>query len=214
VETSVSTLPASMSVSHAQSAAPAGSPYQASTQTSQQVSKQAQTAIQIRTLARHDAQSLHALICACPPLDVNSLYAYALLALHHTSTCFVAERDGQLCGAVTGYVPPGQPDTYFLWQIAISPSQQGTGLGSALLNHVAHYCLQPNNLHFLETTISPGNEASQRLFRRFAQREGVDCQQLPLLSSEELQPLQYLESGQLQVEHEAEDLYRIGPWSR
>lgn len=182
--------------------------------------------VHIRPLQRADARALHALICACPPLDVNSLYAYALLALHHASTCFVAIRDGQLCGAVTGYIKPTQPDTYFLWQIAIAPNQQGSGLGSALLDHVARYALQQNNLHFLETTISPGNMASQRLFRRFAQRHQVDCQQHSLFSAQEMQPIAMPEHTadssnsfthhdiELQgaEAHEAEDLYRIGAW--
>lgn len=206
METSVSTLPSSTAVSQGLPAQPRSAP-------AQQLSAQTQASVQIRNLGRYDAQALHALIGACPPLDVNSLYAYALLALHHGSTCFVALRDGQLCGAVTGYVPPEQPDTYFLWQIAIAPAQQGSGLGSALLNHVVQHCLAGKKLQLLETTISPDNAASQRLFRRFAQRQGVNCLQLPLLSSEELQPLQDLESAQSQPVHEAEDLYRLGPWT-
>ena len=182
--------------------------------------------VHIRPLQRADARALHALICACPPLDVNSLYAYALLALHHGSTCFVAIRDGRLCGAVTGYIRPDQTDTYFLWQIAIAPNEQGTGLGSALLDHVARYALQQNNLRFLETTISPGNMASQRLFRRFAQRHHVECQQHPLFSANDMQPIAIPEptpdlsnwsehhstAAQGAEAHEAEDLYRIGAW--
>lgn len=184
---------------------------------------QQQTTVQLRALRREDARALHALVCACPPLDVNSLYAYALLALHHGSTCFVALREGRLCGAVTGYIRPDQPDTYFLWQIAIAPSEQGAGLGSALLNHVARYALQRHNLQFLETTISPGNMASQHLFRRFAQRHHVECQQHPLFSAHDMQPIAIPESptdsvGSLgqhsmaEQAHEAEDLYRIGAW--
>ncbi|MDR9778310.1 GNAT family N-acetyltransferase, partial [Rhizobium hidalgonense] len=95
---------------------------------------------QIRHLQQSDARYLHDLIVRCPPLDVNSLYAYALLGLHHGATCFVALVDHQICGAVTGYIPPKQPDTYFLWQVAVAPEQQGTGLGSALLNHVYQHC--------------------------------------------------------------------------
>lgn len=214
METSVSTLPSSAARQHATSGIASGQ---------HDPAPQPEPAtVQIRPLKREDARALHALVCACPPLDVNSLYAYALLALHHTSTCFVAVRDGQLCGAVTGYVKPSQPDTYFLWQIAIAPNQQGSGLGSALLDHVARYCLQQQNLQFLETTISPGNAASQRLFGRFAQRHQVACQQRPLLSSEELQAVVLPETSLSEQglppqelcppAHEAEDLYRIGPW--
>ncbi|XID74418.1 diaminobutyrate acetyltransferase [Alkanindiges sp. WGS2144] len=164
---------------------------------------------QIRALQRIDARLLHDLIVRCPPLDPNSLYAYALLALHHSSTCFVAVANQKICGAVTGYIPPEQPDTYFLWQVAVAPEQQGTGLGLALLDHVQQHCMAPKKLHFLETTISPGNLASQRLFSRFAQRQGVDIQRFTCLSSQELQPV-HAQADHLV--HEAEDLYRLGSW--
>ena len=170
----------------------------------------------IRHLKQSDARYLHDLIVRCPPLDVNSLYAYALMTLHHSATCFVAVMDEQICGAVTGYIPPTQPDTYFLWQVAVSPEQQGTGLGSTLLDHVRQHCLLPQQLKYLETTISPSNTASQYLFTRFAQRHQVAITNTPLFSSHDLQPVsQFNDNGSLVADkaaHEAEDLYRLGTW--
>lgn len=176
---------------------------------------------QIRHLQQSDARYLHDLIVRCPPLDVNSLYAYALLGLHHGATCFVALVDHQICGAVTGYIPPKQPDTYFLWQVAVAPEQQGTGLGSALLNHVYQHCMLPLQLNYLETTISPSNTASQQLFTRFAQRQQVAIHQTALFSSHDLLPLIHGSGTSAQTEmpneiftdtHDAEDLYRLGSW--
>ena len=170
----------------------------------------------IRHLKQSDARYLHDLIVRCPPLDVNSLYAYALMTLHHSATCFVAVMDEQICGAVTGYIPPTQPDTYFLWQVAVSPEQQGTGLGSALLNHVYQHCMLPLQLNYLETTISPSNSASQHVFTRFAKRHLVAITNTPLFSSHDLQPVsQFNDNGSLVADkaaHEAEDLYRLGTW--
>lgn len=168
----------------------------------------------IRPVQQTDARWLHNLIVRCPPLDVNSLYAYALLATHHSATCFVVIQDQRICAAVTGYIPPQQPDTYFLWQVAVAPEQQGTGLGSKLLDHVYQHCMLPNRLSHLETTISPSNSTSQRLFTRFAQRHGVAITHSPLFSSQDLQPV--IEANGLQdqaVPHEAEHLYRLGAWS-
>ena len=171
---------------------------------------------QIRHLQQADARWLHDLIVRCPPLDVNSLYAYALLATHHSATCFVAIQNQKICGAATGYIPPEQPDTYFLWQVAVAPEQQGTGLGSTLLDHVRQHCLLPQQLKYLETTISPSNSASQHLFSRFAQRHQVAITNTPLFSSHDLQPVSQFNGEGSQVvdeaAHEAEDLYRLGAW--
>lgn len=167
--------------------------------------------VSIRQLHRDDARALHALICNCPPLDTNSLYAYSLLATHFSSSSLVATDTAidsvLLSGAVTGYIKPEHDDTYFLWQVAVSSDYQGCGIGSQLLDHVLNHIIKPRQIKFLETTISPDNHASHTLFTRFAARHGVSCQVEPFLSSEELQPL-----GHMANAHESEMLYRIGPW--
>ncbi|MGS0756553.1 hypothetical protein ACVBEH_19100 [Roseateles sp. GG27B] len=57
--------------------------------------------LKFRELQRRDGAALHRLIAACPPLDLNSIYAYLLLCLHHSQTSVVAEIDGQIVGTVT-----------------------------------------------------------------------------------------------------------------
>lgn len=164
----------------------------------------------VRNFKPKDVREVHALIQSCPSLDLNSLYAYALLAEHHTDTCFVAyNHKGEISGVVTGYICPEDPDTYFLWQIAVSPSEQGNGIGSLLLDNVKEQCLESRQLKLLKTTISPSNKASQNLFRSFAQRFDVDCKVSPFLSKQALQPLQ---SEEFDTQHEPEDLYTIGRW--
>ncbi|MCH7337556.1 diaminobutyrate acetyltransferase [Acinetobacter sp. NIPH 2699] len=164
----------------------------------------------VRNFKPKDVREVHALIQSCPSLDLNSLYAYALLAEHHTDTCFVAyNHKGDISGVVTGYICPEEPDTYFLWQIAVSPSEQGNGIGSLLLDNVKQQCLESRQLKRLKTTISPSNKASQNLFRSFASRFDVDCKVSPFLSKQALQPLQ---PEQFDTQHEPEDLYTIGLW--
>lgn len=160
--------------------------------------------ILLRPPARQDGAPLHDLVAACPPLDLNSRYAYLLLCEHHAPTCVVAEAGGALAGAITAYVPPQQPDTLFVWQVAVAPHMRGQQLGTRMLTHLLQHCVQARGLRWLETTISPDNLASQQLFTRFAARHDVGCTTATLFAASD-----FGASG-----HQAECLYRIGPWDR
>ena len=57
-----------------------------------------------------DAKAIHALVGSCPPLDLNSTYAYLLLCAHFAETCVIdtstccldkdelCEDDSECCG--------------------------------------------------------------------------------------------------------------------
>jgi L-2,4-diaminobutyric acid acetyltransferase len=158
----------------------------------------------LRQLTRHDGAALHELVASCPPLDLNSRYAYLLLCHHHADTGVVAEADGIIVGAITAYIPPAQPDTLFVWQVAVAPHMQGQRLGARMLDHLCQRWLVRPHMRWLETTISPSNHPSQKLFTSFASRHGAGCTTVTLFSAGE-----FGESG-----HEEECLYRIGPWGR
>ena len=133
-------------------------------------------------------------------LDLNSAYLYLLLCKDFSQTCVVAEQKGRLVGFATGYRPPGRDDSIFLWQIGIDAALRGRGLGKQVL---AHFLNSKGAIgaSYLETTISPSNQASQRLFRGLARDLGTNCQVQPCFGIDQFP------SG-----HEAEDLYRIGPF--
>ena len=102
-----------------------------------------------------DAKHIHALIQACPPLDVNSLYVYLLLAHHHSSTCVLAQQpEGPLQGFVSAYVPPQSPDVLFVWQVAVHDSARGAGLGKKMLGSLLS---RPGleAIRHIETTVGP-----------------------------------------------------------
>lgn len=147
-----------------------------------------------------DGAAIHALITRTPPLDPNSLYAYLLQAQHFAATCALAEHDGRLLGYVSGYRPPGRPDTLFIWQVAVDAAARGQGLGRALLRHLLN---RPalRELRWLEATVSPGNHASTRLFQGLAREQGCACTISPLFSAQAFGALP----------HDAEPLFRIGP---
>jgi L-2,4-diaminobutyric acid acetyltransferase len=130
-------------------------------------------------------------------LDLNSSYAYLLWCRDFAGTSAVARVDGEVVGFVMGYHRPAEPDTLVVWQIAVDHSQRGRGLGAALLDNVA----RRTGARHLEATVTAGNEASIALFRALAARWGAG-----------------MTGGQLFTpdlfpdEHEAEFLFRIGPF--
>lgn len=133
-------------------------------------------------------------------LDLNSAYLYLLLCKDFADTCIVAEQDTRLVGFATGYRPPGRENVIFLWQIGVDAAERGRGLGKRLLAGFLSASGAAGTT-YLETTISPSNQASQRLFRGLARDLGTDCHVQPCFT-EELFP----------SSHEGEDLYRIGPF--
>lgn len=108
------------------------------------------------------------LIRECSGLDLNSSYAYLLLCDRFRDTCVVVPgaRD-ELAGAAMCFRLPRQPETLFVWQIAVHPAARGAGLGVALLQHVVstEAC---RGVRFLEAHVAPENRASEALFRKFA----------------------------------------------
>ncbi|MFW5829222.1 MAG: diaminobutyrate acetyltransferase [Planctomycetota bacterium] len=143
-----------------------------------------------------DGPALHALIAACPPLDVNTVYAYCLIAHHFGGTSIFAEEDGKLLGAVTGYHPPERPDTWFVWQVAVHADGRGRGLAGRMLRQLYNE-LQPKRI---ETTIGPDNDASRALFRSFAKKQGLNVTIHDFLAADVCGP-----------GHDAEDLFVIAP---
>lgn len=156
----------------------------------------------LRRPARDDGAALHQLIAGCPPLDLNSPYAYLLLCEHHADTCVVAEQSGKIVGAVTGYMLPARPDILFVWQVAVAQPMQGQGLGQRMLDHLFQRCLSSQAMTGVETTISPSNLHSQKLFAGIARQHRVSCEATPFLTADDF-------GGS---SHEEERLYQLGPW--
>ncbi|WP_258369320.1 diaminobutyrate acetyltransferase [Georgenia satyanarayanai] len=128
-------------------------------------------------------------------LDLNTSYAYLLLARDFARTCRVAVVDGEVVGFLLGYRRPEEPDTLFVWQVAVDPAQRGRRLAARLLADVAA------GARFVEASITADNTASQRLFESFAAERGA-----PLVRSELFAAADFPDAG-----HETEGLVRIGP---
>lgn len=135
-------------------------------------------------------------------VDTNSPYSYLMLSEYFAENCAVAELDGELVGFVTGFRPIDDPETLFIWQIAVDESARGLGVGSRLLNEVVSRPQVPR-LRYLEATVTPDNEASKRLFRSFAESWGAECHEEELFSRADF-PRDAGES------HDPEIRFRIG----
>ncbi|MFG2608049.1 diaminobutyrate acetyltransferase [Streptomyces sp. NPDC048514] len=135
-------------------------------------------------------------------LDVNSSYSYLLWCRDFAGTSAVARgADGEPVGFLTGYVRPDRPGTLLVWQVAVDSAHRGLGIAAALLEGLAARLTAERGITEVETTISPGNTASERLFTSFAARHEAE------VSREVLFPADLFPDGP----HDPEVLYRIGP---
>jgi len=156
--------------------------------------------LSLREPVTDDGPSVYALVEQCKPLDLNSRYCYLILCKHYSSTCVVAEQEGKLLACMTAYVPPDQPDTLFVWQIAVHEDVRGQGVAKRLLADVlARPALQ--NIRFVEATVNPSNDASRGLFRSLARQYASKVHESLLFATDLLGD----------ADHEQENLIRVGP---
>lgn len=134
-------------------------------------------------------------------LDLNSSYSHLLWCRDFAATSLVARGgDGEPVAFVTGYLRPDRPGTLVVRQVAVDRGHRGRGLAAALLDALTAR-LADRGVHTLETTVTPDNTASDRLFTSFAERRGAALER------------EVLFDGRLFPEgtHAPEVLYRIRP---
>lgn len=136
-------------------------------------------------------------------LDLNSPYYYLLFCARFARSSIVGERDDRVVGFVTGLLHP-DPDTLFVWQVAVDASARGRGFASAMLDALlgSEAC---NDVRRLDTTVTPSNEASLALFRGLARRWGAEIAESAFLRSEDFPA---------EGRHEPERLLSIAPLAR
>jgi L-2,4-diaminobutyric acid acetyltransferase len=155
--------------------------------------------IHLRTPTVADGPALWKMALDSVTLDVNAPYAYLLWCRDFAASSVIAEVDGEPAGFVTGYRRPAQPGTLMVWQVAVNDAHRGMGLAGRMLDHLAAALVADGGTH-LETSITPDNAASRRLFTAFARRwdTALECSEL-------------FEAGLFPESHLAEELFRIGP---
>jgi len=150
-----------------------------------------------------DAVRIQALIQEVGQLDQNSTYLYLLLCTHFSQTCVLVESDSELAGFATGYIPPDQKETLFIWQIAVASTWQKKGYARQMILSILKRSIC-KNVSFIQATVGPENLSSRSLFASLAKKASV-----PFEITSHFQPQHFGD----QV-HEPEDLITVGPFHR
>jgi L-2,4-diaminobutyric acid acetyltransferase len=158
------------------------------------------TEIALRSPRAEDGAAVYQLIANCPPLDTNSMYCNLLQCAHFSATSVAAEADGEIVGFISGYIQPDKPDTLFIWQVAVGEKARGQGLAGRMLKEIL---ARPacEEVRFIETTITPDNQASWALFESLTKK----------LNTELNRSVMFDRQQHFAGQHETEMLARIGP---
>lgn len=125
-----------------------------------------------------DGADVWELIRKSGPLDENSMYCNIVQCDHFADTCVIAELDGVIVGWISAFIPPDEPDTLFVWQVAVGETARGRGVAKKMLNELFDRpgCAEVTQL---KTTITADNDASWALFNSFADKMDADLDHEP-----------------------------------
>ncbi|MFN3580262.1 MAG: diaminobutyrate acetyltransferase [Pseudomonas sp.] len=161
------------------------------------------TPITLRKPTATDGYALNQLVARCSPLDTNSVYCNLLQCADFADTAIAAvTEEGDLVGFISGYRPPNRADTLFVWQVAVDSSMRGQGLALSMLMALVER-VQGEGVIRLETTISPGNAASEALFKKA----------FKLLEFDYSTQVVFTREQHFNGQHDDEVLYSAGPFA-
>lgn len=161
------------------------------------------TDITFRIPSIDDGAEIWKMVDETAALDDNSAYAYFMACRNFAATSVVADAGDDLAGMVTAYPLPDDPQTLFVWQVNVRDEYQGQGVAVRMLKEILKRedC---QSVRWVETTVAPGNDASEALFRRIAANLNAD------ISVKEVYGDELFPDG----EHKVERLFVIGPITR
>ncbi|MEX2495524.1 MAG: diaminobutyrate acetyltransferase, partial [Woeseia sp.] len=143
------------------------------------------------------------LVAPSQPLNKNSMYCNLLQCTDFSDTCVLAERDGEAVGWISGYRPPGEPCTLFVWQVAVHEAARGLGLARKMLFALLERPELSDVTH-IRTTVTPDNDASRALFRSVAKRADAVMRETAGFDQDQ----------HFHGRHDSERLITIGPMRR
>lgn len=156
-----------------------------------------------RTPTIEDGAEIWKMVDETAALDDNSAYAYFMACRNFSATSVVAEAGDDLAGMVTAYPLPDDPQRLFVWQVNVRDQYQGQGVAVEMLRELMKRedC---QSVRWIETTVAPGNDASEAMFERIAAHLNADIN-VKEVYGDELFP---------DGEHKVERLFVIGPITR
>lgn len=128
--------------------------------------------LRLRKPTAADGPAITRLIATCTPLDPNSAYCNLLQCTHFADFCIVAECNGQIVGWVSGYRPPTEPDSFFVWQVAVAKAARGKRLAQRMIKALLDRTPVEDTTHLI-TTVTDDNIPSWALFNGLARAWGV-----------------------------------------
>ena len=131
----------------------------------------------VREAQPEDAAAIYELVANLKPLIQHTPYTYWVLCNYARHRCFVAERDGQVVGFVTGLVSDADHPVLLVWQLGVVGELRGTGLADRLLDRVGHAGRRAGAVA-IEATIEEDNPSSRRAFERLAERLDSELQEV------------------------------------
>jgi L-2,4-diaminobutyric acid acetyltransferase len=99
---------------------------------------------------------------------------------------------------MTGFVPPKESQTLFVWQVAVDPNYRNEGIAKNLVSTVLENA--GSEIKYVEATVTSSNRASLKFLENLADDLKASISLTPLFSTE------VLGEG-----HEPENLVKIGP---
>jgi L-2,4-diaminobutyric acid acetyltransferase len=157
--------------------------------------------LRFREPAVEDGAAMWQVAKATGGLDMNSSYAYLMVGAYFADTSVVADDDGQIVGFISGFTVQARPDTLFVWQVGVHPDHHGRGIATRMLKALLDRP-SASGKRYIETTVTPSNEASLALFNGIARRLETECKQSGEIGRD-------LFPGD---DHEEELVFRIGPF--
>ncbi|MFD7127042.1 MULTISPECIES: diaminobutyrate acetyltransferase [Streptomyces] len=155
-----------------------------------------------RTPRPEDGVAVWELVRDTPGLDTNSRYFYVLWFRDFADCSLLATVDDEIVGFLLGYRRPEEPDTYFVWQTAVSPRHGIPFLGVKLFEAAADR-QRGRGARYVEATVSAENKAILMVLRQYARKRSAE------VADRVLFPSAWLGEG-----HHDEVLHRIGPLDR
>ncbi|MET8183924.1 diaminobutyrate acetyltransferase [Streptomyces sp. NPDC005336] len=152
-----------------------------------------------RTQRPEDGFAVWEMVRNTPGLDTNSPYSYVLWFRDFADCSLLATVDDEIVGFLTGYRRPDEPDTYFVWQTAVSPRHGIPFLGVKLFEAAADR-QRDRGARYVEATVSAENKAILMVLRQYARKRSAE------VTDRVLFPADWLGDG-----HHDEVLHRIGP---
>ncbi len=95
----------------------------------------------------------------------------------------MAERDGAVVGWVSGYRPPSDPQSFFVWQVAVAPAARGARLARRMIETLLDRPAARGVTHLI-TTVTAANRPSWALFEGLARTWDVPLAKSALFERE------------------------------